>query len=61
VETIHSKLGFRGKGRKIIEHDIGFQLREEHGIYSAEYEGKKEDIGPLSTFGLCDKYENTVR
>jgi putative transposase len=61
VETIHSKLGFRGKGRKIIEHDIGFQLREEHGIYSAEYEGEKEDIGPLSTFGLCDKYENTVR
>ncbi|MBM9521277.1 hypothetical protein JWG39_15765, partial [Desulforhopalus vacuolatus] len=26
VETIHSKLGFRGKGRKVLEHDIGFQL-----------------------------------
>ena len=27
VETIHSKIGFRGKGWKVSEHDIGFQLR----------------------------------
>jgi putative transposase len=33
VETIKGKLGLRGKGRKIIENDEGFQLREEVGTY----------------------------
>jgi putative transposase len=49
VETIHSKLGFRGKGRKVSEHDIGFQLREEHRAYNAEDDGKNEDIGTINT------------
>jgi hypothetical protein len=45
-------LGFGGKGRKVIEHDIGFQLREERGIYNARYEIKKEDIGLSNTCRL---------
>ncbi|MBM9520196.1 hypothetical protein JWG39_10260 [Desulforhopalus vacuolatus] len=49
VETIHSKLGFRGKGRKVLEHDIGFQLREKHIIYNVEYDGRNEDIGSINT------------
>jgi len=48
VETIHSKLGFRGKGRKVLEHDIGFQLREKHRTYNVEYDGKNEDIGSVN-------------
>ncbi|MBM9521253.1 hypothetical protein JWG39_15645 [Desulforhopalus vacuolatus] len=49
VETIHSKLGFRGKGRKVLEHDIGFQLREKHRTYNVEYDGRNEDIGSINT------------
>ena len=51
-EKIHSKLGFRGKGRKILENDIGFQLREEHKAYHAEYDHKNEDIGSINTFSF---------
>ncbi|MBM9519763.1 hypothetical protein JWG39_08000 [Desulforhopalus vacuolatus] len=48
LETIHSKLGFRGKGRKVLEHDIGFQLREKHRTYNVEYDGRNEDIGSIN-------------
>jgi hypothetical protein len=41
----HKELGFRSKGWKVSEHDIGFQLREEHRTYNAEDDGKNEDTG----------------
>ncbi len=35
VETIKENLGLRAKGRKILENDGGFQLREEVSTYLA--------------------------
>ena len=50
VDTIHSELGLRGKGWKILKHDIGFQLREDRGTYTAKNDSRNEDIGALNTY-----------
>ena len=45
AEMIKEKLGMLAKGRKILEIEEGFLLREETSTYIANYDGKKEDIG----------------
>lgn len=54
VETIQSKLGLRGKGRKIIEHESGFQLREKAGVYNSNYDRIKPDIEVQNTWSWDD-------
>ena len=44
IETIKEKLGILAKGRKILENDRGFQLREELGTYIANSGSKKDNI-----------------
>ena len=45
IKSIKEKLGILAKGRKIIEKEGAFQLREEKGTYNAVFDSKKEDIG----------------
>ena len=52
VEAIKDKLGALAKGRKIIETDGGFQLREEKGRYNVDFNNIKEDIGVRNTYFL---------
>ena len=42
-------MGVLAKGRKILENDGGFQLREEEGVYNSFFEDKNEDIAPLKS------------
>ena len=50
VETIKKKLGLRAKGRKILENDGGFQLREKTVSYIANFDSKNDNIGGQNTF-----------
>jgi len=50
IETIKENLGILAKGRKIIENDGGFQLREEKGTYIVNSDSKKDDIGPQNVY-----------
>ena len=50
IETIKDKLGILAKGRKILENDGGFQLREEVGTYIANFDIKNDDIGAQNAY-----------
>ena len=43
-------LGFRAKGRDVIEGCEGYQLQEGVAHYEAFSEAEKEDIGPKNTY-----------
>ena len=50
IETIREKFGTLAKGRKIIENDGGFQLREEMETYFTNLDRKRNDIGSKNTY-----------
>ena len=50
IEMIKEQLGILAKGRKILENDGGFQLREKMGAYIANSDSKKDDIGARNTY-----------
>jgi putative transposase len=50
VEKLKALLGFRARGRKILEGDGGYQVRDESAGYNAFFEAEKEDIGPENTY-----------
>jgi putative transposase len=50
VENVKARLGFRAKGRDIIEGGEEYQLREGAAHYQAFFEAEKEDIGPKNTY-----------
>jgi hypothetical protein len=43
-------LGFRAKGREVIEGGEGYQGREGAVFYNALFGAGKEDIGPENTY-----------
>jgi len=45
VDTVKALLGFRAKGRDVIESGEGYQLREGPGHYKALFQPENEDIG----------------
>ena len=45
IETIKEDLGIFAKGRKLLENDGSFQLREERRAYIVNFDSKKDDIG----------------
>jgi hypothetical protein len=45
VEKVKALLGFRAKGREVIEGSEGYQVREEPAPYSALFGAEKDDIG----------------
>ena len=52
IETIKEKLGILAKGRKILEIDGGFHLREEMGTYIANSDSKsrKDNTGAQNIY-----------
>jgi REP-associated tyrosine transposase len=50
VEEVKGLLGFRAKGREVIESTEGYQVREGFAPYKALFEAEKEDIGPQNTY-----------
>ena len=44
IENVKARLGFRAKGRNMVEGDKGYQLRESPAHYKALFEVKNEDI-----------------
>ena len=59
VEKIKENLGTRAKGRKIYQNDGGFQLREEMGSYSVNFEGQKDNMQGENTYFLDVNYDIT--
>ena len=49
IESVRESLGFRAKGREIIESGDGYQLRESSAPYKALFEAENEDIDPENT------------
>ncbi len=50
VEKVKALLGFRAKGRDIIEGNEGYQVREGSAPYSALFGAERGDIGPKNTY-----------
>ena len=50
VEKVKALLGFRAKGREVIEGDEGYQVREGPAPYNVLFGAEKEDIGPKNTY-----------
>ena len=49
IESVKTSLGFRAKGRDVIESGKGYQLRESPASYKAFFEAENEDIGLENT------------
>jgi len=50
IDKVKELLGFRAKGRDVVEGNECYQLREGAGDYKAVFEGEKEDIGGENTY-----------
>lgn len=50
VEKVKALLGFRARGRKVIESAGGYQLREDLESYNAFLVAETEDIGLENTY-----------
>jgi len=48
IESVKASLGFRAKGRDVIESAEGNQLRESPAPYNALFEAENEDIAYIS-------------
>jgi len=47
---VKALLGFRAKGREVIEGREGYQVREEPAPYNALFGAEKDDIGLENTY-----------
>ena len=50
IEKVKSLLGFKAKGRDVIEGVEGYHLREEAAPYMALFRAEKDDIGPENAY-----------
>ena len=50
VENIKQKLGFKAKGRKVVETEEVYQLREPQVSYPANFGLENDDIGAENTY-----------
>ena len=50
VEKVKALLGFRAKGRDVMEGPEGHQAREGSPPYNALFGAEKDDIGPKNTY-----------
>jgi len=50
IEKLKSLLGFKAKGRDVIEDRGGYHLREEAAPYMALFSAEKDDIGPENAY-----------
>jgi hypothetical protein len=49
IEKVKASLGFRARGRDVIESGEGYQLRESPASYKAFFEAENGDIGLENT------------
>jgi putative transposase len=49
IEKVKMQMGFKAKGRNVIECGEGYHLREEAAPYIALFGAEKDDIGPGNT------------
>ena len=49
IEAVKAVLGFRARGRHVIESGEGYQLRESAASYKAFFEAENEDMGSKNT------------
>ena len=57
IEDVKSFLGFRARGRAVMEGNEGYQLRENTAHYKALFVAEKDDIGPENSYLWNIKYE----
>ena len=57
MEKVKATLGFRAKGRDIIEGTEGFQVREGDATYNAFFDAEKSIIDHQNTFSWNLKNE----
>ena len=50
AEKVKALLGFRAKGREVIEGNEGYEVREGPASYNALFGAEKGDIGPQNTY-----------
>jgi len=50
IENVKALLGFRAKGREVMEGDKAYKLREESAHYKALFVAEKDDIGLENTY-----------
>jgi putative transposase len=50
VEEMKRRLGFKAKGRDVVEGSKGYNLREEAAPYTVLFRPEKDDIGPENTY-----------
>jgi putative transposase len=50
VEKVKALLGFRAKGREVVEGGEGYQVREGPAVYNPLFRAENEDIGPGNTY-----------
>lgn len=50
IGNVKALLGFRAKGRDVIEGCEGYHLRERAAYYQALFEAENDDIGPENTY-----------
>ena len=50
IESIKERLGILARGRKILETNDGFELREDVEGYIANSDIKNDDIAPQNTY-----------
>lgn len=55
IEVVKARLGFRAKGRNVMEGNAGYQLRESPARYKAFFMAEKDDIGIENTSLLNPK------
>ena len=60
IETIKKQLGILAGGRKVLEKDGGFQLREEVETYIAHSDTKMDDIDPKNSYIWDDNAYKSV-
>ncbi len=60
IETIKEKLGILAKGRKILENDGEFQLREDMGVYTANSDMENGDIEGQNAYCLDINHGNPI-
>jgi hypothetical protein len=50
VEKVKALIGFRAKGREVIEGGEGYQVREGPAVYNPLFGAENEDISPQSAY-----------
>ncbi|MDI6790728.1 MAG: hypothetical protein QME44_08580 [Thermodesulfobacteriota bacterium] len=50
VEQVKALLGYRARGREVIEGGEGYQVREGPALYNALFVAEKEDIGHENSY-----------